>query len=371
MQKIANLLLLQLTVLFVMPLTAQSGESYLLFDAACMQKYDYEKSAGFYDLAFWDFHLKVDGKKTFIFRVLKQEAYLDEIAALDKEPLRCNDIKFSSDDFVMELNQKQKTLSIAEYNREKKVYLLYSVKKVITVDEKGDKINIYGDYALNLSLMPKIGDNIDSSGGRLLYLGDTAMYCFKTLNFRAFDKTQPRFFDDLHYSPAVGLIKISREQGSLNLNNINGVSLETYLINNCNKKPLTKSVDTTSVKNYPLDSAGFYTIVSADNLYRIAEHFNTRVDILMGLNNLKSDDLKLGQKIKVKDDGSYKDINPILRKDKKGLTHKIHLVRQGEILADIALKYKTTVGKIIELNALKDTKIEIFQELIVEIIKSN
>jgi LysM repeat protein len=371
MQKFANLLSIILSVLFVLPLTAQSGESYLLFDAACMQKYDYEKSAEFHDLAFWDFHLKVEGQKTLIFRVLKQDAYLDEIAALDKEPLRCNDIKFTNSDFVVELNQNQKTLSIAEYNREKKAYTLYSVKKVITVDQKGDKVNIYGDYVLNLSLVPKIGDNIDSSGGRLLYLGDTALHCFKQYYFRAYDKAQPRFFDDLYYSPAVGLIKISKEQGSLNLSYINGVSLETYLLNNCNKKPIPKTLDTSSIKNYPLDSAGFYTIVSADNLYRIAEHFNTRVDVLMGLNNLKSDDLKLGQKIKVKDDGSYKDINPILRKDEKGLTYKIHLVRQGEILVDIAAKYKTTVEKIIQLNDLKDTKIEIFQELIVEIIKPN
>jgi LysM repeat protein len=78
----------------------------------------------------------------------------------------------------------------------------------------------------------------------------------------------------------------------------------------------------------------------------------------------------LGQKIRIKDDGSYKDLNPIIRKDEANKQSiKIHIVRQGEILQDIANKYKITVQEILKLNNLKDSKIEIFQELIIEKIK--
>jgi N-acetylmuramoyl-L-alanine amidase len=94
------------------------------------------------------------------------------------------------------------------------------------------------------------------------------------------------------------------------------------------------------------------------------------VDVIMGLNNMKTAELKLGQKLKVKDDGSYKDLNPIMRKDEKSKeTLKIHIVRQGEILQDIASKYKVSVQEIMKLNNLKDSKIEIFQELVIEKIK--
>jgi LysM repeat protein len=90
----------------------------------------------------------------------------------------------------------------------------------------------------------------------------------------------------------------------------------------------------------------------------------------MGLNKMKTADLKLGQKIRIKDDGSYKDLNPIIRKDEANKQSiKIHIVRQGEILQDIANKYKITVQEILKLNNLKDSKIEIFQELIIEKIK--
>jgi len=63
-------------------------------------------------------------------------------------------------------------------------------------------------------------------------------------------------------------------------------------------------------------------------------------------------------------------LNPIIRKDEANKQSiKIHIVRQGEILQDIANKYKITVQEILKLNNLKDSKIEIFQELIIEKIK--
>jgi predicted nuclease of restriction endonuclease-like RecB superfamily len=60
-------------------ISAQNLEQYLLFDAVCMQKFDYERNEEYKDLAFWDYHLKLNDNKTLIFRVLKQENNIIEI----------------------------------------------------------------------------------------------------------------------------------------------------------------------------------------------------------------------------------------------------------------------------------------------------
>jgi hypothetical protein len=113
MQKIAFLS----AFFLVTGLSAQNLEHYLLYDALCMQKYDYERNEEYKELAFWDYHLKLNDKKTLIFRVLKQDSYIDEVAALDKEPLRCSDEKLADTNFISELNSSKISISIVEYRK--------------------------------------------------------------------------------------------------------------------------------------------------------------------------------------------------------------------------------------------------------------
>jgi LysM repeat protein len=225
-----------------------------------------------------------------------------------------------------------------------------------------------GDYKLSFSSKTKVGDNVDSSGGKVIYMGPVKIQCYNVHHFRAYDKVQPKFSEEFYYADNVGLFKISKDPGVLDLASINGVDINEYMKSRCKNSP---TLETQLKKDsFVLDSAGYYIIRTGDNLYRLANHFNTRVDIIMGLNNMKTAELKLGQKIKIKDDGTYKDLNPIIRKDSSGKeTMKIHVVRQGEILQDIATKYKITVQEIMKLNNLSDSKIAIFQELIIEKIK--
>lgn len=368
MQKIALLFVISFYSILS---NAQSSEHYLLYDAACIQKYDYERNEDYNDLAFWDYHLKIKDNKTLIFRVLKQEAYIDEIAALDKEPLRCSDEQFLDSNFISDINSLKKSLSIAEYNKEKKNYRIYSVKKVIIHNAASNGFEMMGDYKLFFNNKTKVGDNVDSSGGRVLYMGPIKIQCLNVHHFRAYDKVQPRFSEEFYYAEQIGLFKITKDPGVLDLAYINGVDVNEYLKSKCKNSTVDKVKEPAVQKDsFFLDSNGVYTIKSGDNLYKIANYFNTRVDVIMGLNNMKTAELKLGQKIKIKDDGSYKDLNPIIRKDEKSKeTFKIHIVRQGEILQDIASKYKVNVQEIMKLNNLKDSKIEIFQELIIEKIK--
>ncbi len=358
-------------------------ENYLLFDAVCMKKYDFEPSVDYYDLAFWDFHMTISPKKSLVFRVLKQEAYLDETKALVKEPIRCSDDKSLNEDFFNDINNSNKTLLIAEYDKTKKAYQLYTVKKVIQYQETEAILKYNGgdcQFTYNKK-KSKEGDNLDSTGTRVLYQGASEYNCVAQHQFRAYDKVQPRFYEDMYFADNLGLVKLTKEKGSLELKRINGVPVADYLKKNCEgktkkeekkeeKKAVKKEESIPAIDSMGLDSAGFYIVQSGDNLYNISKKFKTRVDVIMGLNKLQSTALSKGQKLKVKDDGSYKELNPIERKDDKtGAKMKVHIVRQGENLWDIANRYNTTTEKLMALNKMPNEKIDLFQELIIEIIK--
>jgi len=65
------------------------------------------------------------------------------------------------------------------------------------------------------------------------------------------------------------------------------------------KKKFTP-VDTPPAGAKPILPDGTYTIVKGDTLYNIARRFNLTVDELKALNNMSTDNIKLGQTLKVK-----------------------------------------------------------------------
>ncbi len=364
-------------------LSAQNNEQTLLFDATCMKKFDYERSEDFKDLAFWDYHMSVDNDTKLIFRVMKQEAYLDEVAALSKEPLRCGDAFFKNDSILENLNASKLSFNIAEYVLETRNYKIFTVKKVMIVRENNFDYSSSGDDFISYSKKSlKIGDNIDSSGGRVLFTGDSTFYCFKTKFFRKYDKVQPRFFEELTFVEGLGLISLSKssednKKPNLKLSSINGVKFEEFVLTKCNTQALQDSLPNTQVQTdtFVLDSLGIYTVKSGDNLYRIAKQFKTKVDVLMSINNLSSEDaknLKVGQKLKIHEVELLPDSNPIeIRDEKNGLLIRKHIVRQGETLTDIAGKYSVTVTYLKTLNNLEDNNIDLFQEILIEVKKAN
>jgi len=124
----------------------------------------------------------------------------------------------------------------------------------------------------------------------------------------------------------------------------------------------------------PTDSSqvkkDMHQVIEGDNLYQIAKKYNTTVDVLMKINQLENAALKKGQWIKIKSTEVSTDDNPSWKKDEKnGYNIKIHKVRQGETLIMIAKKYGISMGTLQELNSLSDSKIDINQQLIIEISK--
>lgn len=113
-------------------------------------------------------------------------------------------------------------------------------------------------------------------------------------------------------------------------------------------------VDTSSSE----DVGVYYTVKSGDTLFGIANKFNLSVEELKNINNLKSNNLSIGQKLLVS--GTLKEDNS---------DFDIYIVKSGDSLWSIANKYGTTVDKLKDINKLNSNLLSIGMKLLVP--KSN
>ena len=94
-------------------------------------------------------------------------------------------------------------------------------------------------------------------------------------------------------------------------------------------------------------SADSYVVKSGDNLYKIAQTYNTTVNDIKSLNNLSSNLLSVGQVLKIP---SSSGINT-------------YTVKKGDSLYKIAQTYNTTVSELMRINNLGTTTLSIGQVL--------
>lgn len=93
-----------------------------------------------------------------------------------------------------------------------------------------------------------------------------------------------------------------------------------------------------------------YTVQKGDSLYAIANKYNTTVDALKKANNLTSNILSIGQVLKI----------PTVLETETGITYT---VKSGDSLYSIAREYNTTVDAIKSLNNLSSNLLSIGQVL--------
>ena len=91
-----------------------------------------------------------------------------------------------------------------------------------------------------------------------------------------------------------------------------------------------------------------YTVKIGDNLYSIANRYNTSVDNIKKINNLSTNNLFIGQVLKI----------PI-----SSNINNIYVVKKGDSLYSIARKFNTTVDNIIRKNNLSSNILMIGQKL--------
>ena len=94
-----------------------------------------------------------------------------------------------------------------------------------------------------------------------------------------------------------------------------------------------------------------YKVKSGDSLWNIAKEYNTTVDTLKSINNLKTDKLSINQQL-------------LIPKNKKSsVNSNTYVVKKGDTLWDIANEYNTTVSELKSLNNLSTNVLQIGQVL--------
>ena len=106
-----------------------------------------------------------------------------------------------------------------------------------------------------------------------------------------------------------------------------------------------------------------HIVKKGETLSTIARKYHVGVKQLKSWNNLKSDNLRVGQKLIVYSSGAPMaqagNPNPVER----STTETIHVVKKGETLGKIAQKYKCSVTDLKKWNNLKSNNIQIGQKL--------
>jgi len=101
-------------------------------------------------------------------------------------------------------------------------------------------------------------------------------------------------------------------------------------------------------------SGNTYTVKSGDSLWSIANKYNTTVNELKSLNNLTSDNLSIGQVLKISGSSTNAPAET---------TENVYTVKAGDSLWSIANKYGTNVNTLKNLNGLSSNTLTIGQTL--------
>ena len=145
---------------------------------------------------------------------------------------------------------------------------------------------------------------------------------------------------------------------------IDNTSDANFLKNNYEKlaEAVVKSIANYAGVSYsPANMAGYYIVKKGDSLWSIASKNNTTVDNIKKLNNLSSNNLSIGQVLKLSYDAEKEDIKE----------SNIYTVKKGDSLWLIANKYGTTVDELKNANDLKSNTLSIGQTLIIPEKKEN
>lgn len=102
-------------------------------------------------------------------------------------------------------------------------------------------------------------------------------------------------------------------------------------------------------KNYNYNFDNEYIVKKGDTLYSIAKKYNTTVNEIKDINNLKSNTLSIGQILKI----------PEL------IDENYYIVKKGDTLYSIAKKYNITVNELKNINNITSNILSINQKLIV------
>lgn len=109
------------------------------------------------------------------------------------------------------------------------------------------------------------------------------------------------------------------------------------------------------VPYYPVNGDEYYVVKKGDSLWVIASKHGTTVDELKRINRLTSNNLSIGQVLKL----------PVKGNNETGSNQNVYIVKKGDSLYSIARTYNTSVEEIKNANNLTSNALSIGQELII------
>ena len=125
-----------------------------------------------------------------------------------------------------------------------------------------------------------------------------------------------------------------------NLKSLNNITTDSLAIGQILKIPGEESI-----------TGNTYNVKKGDSLYSIARANNTTVDKLKNINNLTSNNLSIGQVLKLPSGDTTKD-------------NVVYTVKKGDSLYSIAREYGTTVDALKKLNNITSNTLSIGQKLL-------
>ena len=133
--------------------------------------------------------------------------------------------------------------------------------------------------------------------------------------------------------------------------NINNQEEATFLKNNLENIGEAVVIALANYLNVPYQSTNdiYYTVKKGDSLYSIAQKYNTTVDELKKLNNLTTNNLAIGDVLKVKE-------KP---KENNSSSEITYTVKKGDSLYQISKKYNISVEELKTYNNLKSNLLSI------------
>lgn len=396
---------------------------YFFYDKSCMKKYEYQPEGGFNGQAFIDFHLPLSKTKTVVFRVELDKRFVTKMAPGDfsHELLDCDNLnKALSPEYLADVHNSLQLAFVLESDKNGHS-TLYQVKETYSLEINSEGLtwkNPLAGFSYNKQ-NTSTNSNLyqdGNKGGKVFWAGPSpAQACLNTFSFKQISNFNEIPQMSLYFVENVGLLSMRSDKGgSMELKNINGRPINEYMEKVCKirayneakknnaNKPVSPKSETTKPKVYdPLDPnntengvvkteprpfpsgeftsrgeganlqpGGIYIVEEGDNLYKIAQKFNTSVDELLRINQLKTANLNRNQKLKIIDDGSApaEQSNPIYIEDPIARQRKkVHVVHQGENLGSIARKYGIKIADIYRFNELQSDFIDINQRLVVGI----
>ena len=264
--------------------------------------------------------------------------------------------------------EKDYNLLISEYifNRLKSlgadVKIIRTTDEYISEDDRANKIlNAYGNNSKVVALSNMLGNT--GSGAEIIYalrnnsnlasslaenLDDAGLTVSKYYQRRSENDTSKDYYN---IQKDTGLI----ETIIVNYGNINNINEATNIKNEWEDyaEAVVKSLaNYTNVPYYKEgESQEIYTVKKGDSLWKIANKYNTTVEKLKSVNNLKTDTLSVGQKLVIPSISVSPEVSDT------------YIVQKGDSLWSIANKFNMTVSELKNLNNLTNNLLSIGQVL--------